>query len=96
MIDYSKGLLTGETITTGDRLVGIMHPCDCGAVHNLKLHHYDRVLLKCGRMVWAIQPRAYGPLEIRPWPGPPMSSRELAAKEAGERAEGWQAGRWAA
>lgn len=89
-------LLEIQRPTPGDAVMTVMHACDCGAVHHLKVKHYDRVLLKCGRMVWAIQQKKFGPLVMRPWPGPPMSSRELAQKEAEERAENWRAGRWTA
>ena len=95
MIDFSH-IAAGGDLTPGDRVMQIIHTCECGAAHLLNVRHYDRVLLKCGRMVWALQPKAYGPLTIFPWPGPPMTSRELAAKEADQRAEGWSAGRWSA
>jgi len=79
---------------TGKQLV--IHACECGRAHHLTVGHYDRMLLKCGRMMWALQPKRNGPLVMFPWPGPPMPARELAQKESDEREEGWQAGRWSA
>lgn len=70
--------------------------CACGKTHCFKIRHYDRLLLKCGRMMWALQPKRNGPLVMFPWPGPPMSERELAVKESGEREDNWAAGRWTA
>jgi hypothetical protein len=96
MIDYARKMMTGETLTPGDAKFVIVHQCACGAAHRLTVGHYDRVRLNCGRLVWALQPKAYGPLEIFPWPGPPMTAREFAERESDQRADDWAAGRWAA
>ena len=73
-----KAKAAGETI--------IIYDCTCGRIHQCTgVIHYGRYYLKCGRMVWALQPKRNGPLVLRTWPGPPLTAKELAAKEAAER-----------
>lgn len=89
-------IFESKPVNAGEGKPLVIHVCECGKAHRLFVAHYDRVLLKCGRMVWALQPKRNGPLAMFPWPGPPMTARELAAKESGERDENWAAGRWTA
>ena len=67
--------------------------CTCGKTHCFNIRHYDRVLLSCVRPMWALQPKRNGPLVMFPWPGPALTARELAAKEAAEQEDGWAAAR---
>jgi hypothetical protein len=43
--------------------------CDCGAGGGQYLAHWELCRCKCGRMFWALQPNAGGPLVARHWPG---------------------------
>lgn len=57
--------------------------CKCGRVHVMEnIRHYDRIILECGRAVWALQPKRDGDLKLFPWPGPALTAREMAAKES--------------
>lgn len=70
-----KAKAAGETVVVDD--------CSCGKVHQCSgVVHYGCYQLKCGRLVWALQPRRNGPLVIRDWPGQPLTARELKEKEA--------------
>lgn len=55
---------------------------DCGAVHRFSCAHYTIALQPCGRKFWALQPKRGGELKLFPWPGLPLTRRELAEKEA--------------
>jgi len=71
--------------------------CRCGRVHVVnEVEHYGRYILGCGVRVWALRPLRNGPLKLFLWPGPAMSSRELAQKEADEREDGYNAARLSA
>ena len=64
----------------------IVDDCSCGKVHQCSgVTHYGRYVLKCGRAVWALQPRRNGPLVLRDWPGQPLTRRELEEREKSEK-----------
>ena len=41
--------------------------CACGKTWHQTLKHYDIVQCKCGRRVWALQPKRQGPLQCFPY-----------------------------
>ena len=58
--------------------------CVCGKVHVFDAQHYARCITSCGRLFWVLQPKRGGPLKMFPWPGPNLTARELAEREAAE------------
>ena len=60
--------------------------CECGAVHCVPdAQHYDRVMAKCGRKYWVLQPKRNGELKLFPWPGPALTRAEMKAREEAEK-----------
>lgn len=55
----------------------MLKPCACGKIHRVETEHYERLLLVCAdkqrRAFWSIRRQRNGPLELRPWPGPPFA-----------------------
>jgi hypothetical protein len=58
--------------------------CHCGKRYRTTVAHYDRLWLDCGHPHWALQPKRGGPLVMYPWPGPPLTRAEYAAKYPNE------------
>ncbi len=57
-----------------------------GAVHCVPdAQHYDRVMAKCGRKYWVLQPKRNGELKLFPWPGPALTRAEMKAREEAEK-----------
>ena len=51
--------------------------CECGSVHLFVMGHYDIGRGHCGKSFWALRPHRAGPLQLFPWPGLPIRSKEL-------------------
>ena len=64
----------------------LTYHCTCGKTHTITtvVHHYDRVTLCCGSIVWAIQPKRDGPLVISPWPGRNLTREEMGGRPSAE------------
>jgi hypothetical protein len=58
--------------------------CPCGATHRFAVAHYDRVIVKCRRLYWALQPKRSGPLALFPWPGHNLSREEMGGRPSAE------------
>lgn len=48
--------------------------CRCGEVGGVYLRHWERVRCSCGRVYWALRPKA-GTMKLFPWPGDPNTPR---------------------
>jgi len=62
------------------------YKCPCGKtliVAN-ELRHYMRIILACGNVVWALQPRRGGPLVLYPWPGPNLTREQMGGRPSAE------------
>ena len=56
--------------------------CPCGAIYRTTIEHYQKVMPKCGRTYWALQPHRNGPLQLFPWPGPNLTREQMKERAA--------------